>query len=65
MDATSIANLSTATTNARNTQDVGTTVLKKAIDMSATTAAELIAALPVPASSNLPPNLGQNINTTA
>jgi hypothetical protein len=65
MDATSIANLSTATTNARNTQDVGMTVLKKAMDISATTATELIASLPAPASSNLPPNLGQNVNTTA
>lgn len=65
MDATSIENLSTAMTNTRNIQDVGTTVLKKAIDMSASSAAELIAALPVPASSNLPPNLGRNINTTA
>lgn len=41
-------------------------VLKKAIDAEAKTAQALINAIPQPASSaNLPPNLGQNINTTA
>jgi hypothetical protein len=46
---------------------VGLTILKKALAIEAQTAQSLIAALPTPpnASSNLPPNLGQNINTTA
>lgn len=47
---------------------VGMTVLKKAINIEAQAAVELISAVPPspqPAASNLPPHLGQNINTTA
>jgi hypothetical protein len=47
---------------------VGTSVLKKALDIQAQTAMILIdsiARTPVVNPSNLPPNLGQNINTTA
>jgi hypothetical protein len=46
---------------------VGLTVLKKAMDIGAQSAQTLLAAIPQPAksSANLPPNLGQNINTTA
>jgi hypothetical protein len=46
----------------------GTSVLKKAIDAQAQTALiliESIAQTPVVNAANLPPNLGQNINTTA
>ena len=46
----------------------GTSVLKKAIDTQAQTAMiliESIAQTPVVNAANLPPNLGQNINTTA
>jgi len=46
----------------------GTSVLKKAIDMQAQTAMILIDSIPqtqAVSPSNLPPNLGQNINTTA
>lgn len=45
---------------------VGMTVLKKAIDVEAQGAMSLINAIPQPSqtsSSNLPSNLGQNINT--
>lgn len=46
---------------------VGLSVLKKALDLQAQNAAALISALPQPQkdSANLPPNLGQNVNTTA
>lgn len=47
---------------------VGVSVLKKALDIQAQGAMALIAALPQPpqqSAANLPPNLGQNINTTA
>ncbi len=47
---------------------VGTSVLKKALDIQAQTAMILIdsiAKTPTVNAANLPPNLGQNINTTA
>ena len=46
----------------------GTSVLKKVIDMQAQTALILIDSIsqtPAVSPANLPPNLGQNINTTA
>ena len=45
----------------------GAAVLKKAIQIEAQNAQQLINALPQPekTTNNLPPNLGQNINTTA
>jgi hypothetical protein len=47
---------------------VGVSVLKKALDIQAQGAMQLIAALPQPpqqSAANLSPNLGQNIDTTA
>lgn len=47
---------------------VGVTVLKKALDIQAQGAMQLIASIPQPpqqSAANLPPHLGQNINTTA
>lgn len=46
---------------------VGLSVLKKAMDLQAQSAVALISALPQPQKNtvNLPPNLGQNVNTTA
>jgi hypothetical protein len=47
---------------------VGIAVLKKALDTEAQSAQMLINAVPQPvksSASNLPPNLGQNVNTTA
>ena len=65
MDVTSIANLATSMSQARAGQEIGIAVLKKAIDISASTATALIDALPEPISRNQPSHLGQNINTTA
>lgn len=48
--------------------DVGTAVLKMAINIEGQGAVALINAIPQPpqqSAANLPPNLGQNINTTA
>lgn len=46
---------------------VGLLVLKKALSIEAQNAQTLLDAVPSPQknASNLPPNLGQNINTTA
>lgn len=46
---------------------VGVSVLKKAMQIEAQNAQQLIAAIPKAekTAANLPPNLGQNINTTA
>ncbi|CAN5437308.1 hypothetical protein BH10PSE17_BH10PSE17_32020 [soil metagenome] len=66
MDVSSIAALATNLQSARLRDDIGTTVLKKAMDINAAAAAQLIASIPAPPpAANLPPNLGQNINTTA
>ena len=61
-------NMNTGAAPVRDSGDaVGLSVLKKAIDIEAQNAMALIAAIPQPQQSaaNLPPNLGQNINTTA
>lgn len=48
----------------RTGQAIGVTVLKKALNMQAVGAMALIGALPS-APQNLPPNLGQRVNTIA
>lgn len=61
-------NMTSSVSLAQGASDsVGISVLKKAISMQADTALALINAIPQPpqSASNLPPNLGQNINTTA
>jgi hypothetical protein len=63
MDVGNIANLATAMTQERTDQAIGVAVLKKALDVQASGAMALIAALPVPPS--LPSHLGQNVNTMA
>jgi hypothetical protein len=46
--------------------EIGISVLKKAMDVQAQSAMALINAIPpVQSAANLPPNLGQNINVTA
>lgn len=61
-------NMTSSTTQARGVGDsAGMAVLKKAIAIEAQNALSLIAAIPQPVqnTSNPPPHLGQNINTTA
>jgi hypothetical protein len=60
MDNSSIANLAVSMAQARTGDAVGIAVLKKAMDLQAQSALALINAIP-----NLPPHLGQNVNTVA
>ena len=64
MDVMGIAKLSTSIAETGIKQEVGFAMLKKAQDIQQSTANQLIAAIPA-APRNLPPNLGNNINTTA
>ena len=69
MSVSSIASLSSAMAAAQTSQDIGVTVLKKAIDISSNSVLELLSAVPSAgessSSTSLPSNLGQHINTTA
>jgi hypothetical protein len=63
MDVTSIAKLSTTLSETRQSQEIGTTMLKKTLDLASSNAAALIAS--VPAAPRLPSHLGNSVNTTA
>jgi hypothetical protein len=66
MDAMNIARLSTSIAETGIKNEVGLTVLKKAQDIQASTAAQLLGAVtPMPAAQNLPAHLGNTINTKA
>lgn len=68
MDVNAVANLATAQSNARTRDQIDMAVLNKALDAQTLTAASLIQVMNssmVTPAKNLPPNLGQNINTTA
>lgn len=63
MDIANVSSLSTALSQAKSGDAVGTLVLKKALDIQAQSAAQLIQALPQAASN--PPNLGNNVDVKA
>lgn len=63
MDVTNIAKLSTSMAETGIRQEVGVTMLKKAMDIEVASAAQLIQSLPQP--QNLPAHLGNRINTKA
>ncbi len=65
MDVTAIASVATDLAATRLQQEVSTTVLKKAMDISSANALALLQALPSPPAASLPEHLGQNVNTTA
>ena len=70
MDISGVAGITSKITEMATTQTneaVGMAVLKKAMDIDAASSAALINAIPAaPAvAHNLPPHLGQNVNTTA
>lgn len=65
MDVTNIANLATTIATTATNQNVGVAVLKKAMDVQATSAAALVAALPPVPTANQPAHIGKNIDTTA
>jgi hypothetical protein len=64
MDANGIASLASRIAGDQTRQDVGVAVLKKAMDAQASTAMQLLAALPRPQGAN-PPNLGNSVDTYA
>lgn len=65
MDVTSIARAATTIADTGTKQDVETAVLKRAQDIAASAATQLLDAVKPPPPQNLPEHLGQNINTTA
>lgn len=65
MEVTDIARLATTMASTATSQAVNVAVMKKAMDIQASSAAALLQALPPVSSANLPPHLGQNIDTTA
>lgn len=64
MDISSVSSLSTAASQAQTGDAVSIAVLKKAIDLQAQGALQLIDSLPQP-TTNSPPHLGQGVNTFA
>lgn len=66
MDVTGIAKLATSLADTGLKQDVGIAVLKRAEDIQASTATQLLDAVqPAAPAPSLPSHLGQHINTTA
>ncbi len=65
METGGLAQLATALAQQRTMQDVSVAVLKKTLQIEAGTATSLLAALPPVEAANLPPHLGQTINTSA
>jgi hypothetical protein len=63
MDVTNIAKLATSMAETGIRQEVGMTMLKRAMDIEASSAAQMIASLPQ--AQNLPAHLGNSINTKA
>lgn len=65
MDVTQITSLATTIADTNNREAVGMAVLRKAMDVQASSASALIAALPPVSKPNLPSHLGQNVDTRA
>ncbi|OWW20699.1 YjfB family protein [Noviherbaspirillum denitrificans] len=65
MEVRQIAQLATTLATNETNQAIGIAVMKKAMDIQASSAAAMLEALPPATGVNLPPHLGQNINTTA
>jgi hypothetical protein len=66
MDVTGIAKLATSLADTGTRQDVAIAVMKKAQDVQVAAASQMIEALQAAApAQNLPPHLGNHINTTA
>lgn len=65
MDVKNVAHLATTIATTATNQAIGVAVLKKAMDVQASSATALLEALPPATAPNLPPHLGQRINTTA
>ena len=64
MDISSTGSVSATLAQASTGDAVATSVMKKALDIQAQNAMQLIQALPLPSTNN-PPNLGNKVNTFA
>ena len=62
MDIANVSSLSTALSQAKTGDAVGTLVLKKAMDIQAQSAMQLIQSVPQPSN---PPNLGNSVDVKA
>lgn len=65
MDVTGIAKLASSIAETGNKNEVGLAVLKRAQQIEMSHATQLIEAVQASSSANLPPHLGNKINTTA
>jgi hypothetical protein len=65
MDITSASSVSAALAGAQTGSAVGTAVLKKALDLQAQNAMQMLESVPKPAQYNNPPNVGQSVDTFA
>lgn len=65
MDVNTIANIATTIADTNTRQAIAVTVQREAMDIQASSASALLAALPPVSKPNLPPHLGQNIDTSA
>lgn len=65
MDTSAIAALATEMSQVRTADAVQIAVLKKAIDIGASGALQLLQALPAPTPVNNPPHLGNRVDTFA
>ncbi|MFC5302128.1 YjfB family protein [Azospira restricta] len=65
MDLAAVASTVSALSAQQAGDAVGTLVLKKALDLQAQNAAQLLAALPQPAPYNNPPHLGGKVDLFA
>ena len=65
MDLSAVASAVSAQASQQTASTAGMLVLKKALDLQAQNAAQLLEALPQPAQYNNPPNLGGNVDLFA
>lgn len=65
MDIYGIAALATSMAQERLGQAIAVAVLKTALEVEASTGAGLLDAIQLPTAPNLPPHLGQHVDTTA
>lgn len=65
MDVTNIAAAATTIADTNTREAIAVTIQRKAMDIQASSASALLAALPPVSKPNLPPHLGQKIDTTA
>ncbi|HEY0843858.1 MAG TPA: YjfB family protein [Noviherbaspirillum sp.] len=65
MEVKTVAHLATTIATTATNQAIGIAVMKKAMDVQASSAAAMLEALPPATGTSLPAHLGQNVNTTA